>query len=59
MSSDPVEYVDEEKAKKCEEGCGVTTAGWYFWDETWAFGFGPFKTEEEAREALKKYAATL
>ncbi len=29
---------------------------WYFWDETWAFKHGPFDTEEEAQEALNKYA---
>lgn len=44
MSKDPVFY-----------GQGV----WWFYDETWASRHGPFNTQEEAREALKKYAKFL
>jgi len=29
--------------------------GWYFYDETWADQYGPFETEEKAREELDKY----
>jgi ADP-ribose pyrophosphatase YjhB (NUDIX family) len=32
---------------------------YYFWDETWADRFGPFETEEEARENLKVYCETV
>ena len=28
---------------------------WYFWDEIWHEYFGPFETEEKAREELDKY----
>lgn len=28
---------------------------WYFYDETWADTYGPYKTEEEAREKLSGY----
>lgn len=28
---------------------------WYFWDETWADRYGPYDTEEIARETLKRY----
>lgn len=31
------------------------TDGWYFWDETWTDGYGPYLTEHEAREALNDY----
>lgn len=33
--------------------------GWYFWDELGLLGGGPYKTEEEAIEALNKYAEWL
>jgi hypothetical protein len=29
---------------------------WWFWDETWGNEIGPYLTEDEAREALNKYA---
>lgn len=29
--------------------------GWYFWDETWAEQYGPYRTEAEAREELDDY----
>ena len=32
---------------------------WYFWDETWAYLHGPYRTEECARLALVIYAANL
>ena len=28
---------------------------WYFWDETWAYEYGPYSTEEEARFRLDLY----
>lgn len=28
---------------------------WFFLDETWANSHGPFETEQEAREELKRY----
>jgi len=34
---------------------GLSTEGWYFWDETNAFAYGPFKTESIAEEALDRY----
>ena len=33
--------------------------GWYFWDETWADKFGPYPTEELARETLAHYMEIL
>lgn len=32
---------------------------WYYWDETWVTAYGPFDTEQEAREGLDKYSAQL
>jgi len=31
---------------------------WYFFEETWAFRQGPFKTEKETREAFNHYCMT-
>lgn len=28
---------------------------WYFWNEVWADAYGPYETEEEAREELDRY----
>lgn len=33
--------------------------GWCFWDETWATRYGPYDTEELAREGLDKYVKYL
>ena len=33
--------------------------GWWFWDETWADRFGPYKNEEDVREALSMYSRYL
>lgn len=32
---------------------------WWFWDEVWASELGPYESELEAREALKRYAEQL
>lgn len=32
---------------------------WYFWDETWTQKHGPFQSEDEAVETLKKYSNYL
>jgi hypothetical protein len=28
---------------------------WWFWDETWGYRYGPYKSKREARKALNKY----
>lgn len=33
--------------------------GWCFWDETWAYAYGPFSSEEEAQVEFKRYAETI
>jgi len=35
------------------------TDGWYFWDETWAYRHGPFKSKKECEIKLTKYANWL
>lgn len=32
---------------------------WYFWDETWAYRYGPYESKEKAREMLENYAVLL
>ena len=32
---------------------------WYFYDETWSFEYGPYKSREEASIALTKYVERL
>ena len=32
---------------------------WFYYDETWAGSYGPFATEQEAREALEQYVKHL
>ena len=46
---DPVEYVRHDNREE----------GWYFWNEIWVDSYGPYNTEEEAREALERYCEAL
>ena len=32
---------------------------WYFWNETWTTRNGPYKTKEEAEQAVYEYTRTL
>jgi hypothetical protein len=32
---------------------------WYFWSETWCDAYGPYETEQEARDAIKRYGEQL
>lgn len=34
-------------------------AGWYFWDEVWAYRTGPFKTRDICIEVLEDYILHL
>lgn len=47
--------------ESCEARLSVeeVPAGWYFWDETWAYSHGPFKSRREASMALRRYAESL
>lgn len=45
FARDPVHYIPD--------------VGWFFYDETWSEGIGPYETEGEAREGLRKYTLTF
>jgi len=32
---------------------------WWFWDETWCDEIGPYDTEAEAQDAVKRYVEQL
>ena len=48
--ADPVGYYETDPEGKPDHG-----AGWYFFDEIWCSCYGPYPTEEEARQALENY----
>ena len=50
--SNPISYYTREEAEDLRDANG---AGWYFWDEIWLDCYGPYDTEEEAKEELRKY----
>ena len=52
-----VQLILEDPHPECE--FGYTEPGYYFWDETQAFIYGPYDCQEDAQEALAKYAAYL
>jgi len=35
------------------------SGGWWFWDETWTFAYGPYKTEADAHTACREYGLFL
>jgi len=49
-----IHYLDDNDS----DGWGWEGIGWYFSDETDEL-HGPFHTEEEAKQALKRYADSL
>lgn len=32
---------------------------WWFWDETWAYRYGPYESREDAVAALRQYVKEL
>ncbi|MGI0010128.1 MAG: hypothetical protein ACREAE_01865 [Nitrosopumilaceae archaeon] len=46
---DPVFY------SHAHEFDGQIEDGWFFWDETWSYTYGPYATEQEARQILAGY----
>ena len=57
-SSNPVFEAKEEFQQEDREP-KQCPPGWYFWDETWAFAYGPFDDEEQARKSCTEYARNL
>ncbi len=54
----PTNAVHFEREHIDEDG-QLVQSGWYFWDETWAYQYGPFASEEEAQAKLEEYMRTL
>lgn len=54
---DPVFYWDSPGEDAQESGW--KGPGWYFYDETWSYAYGPHKNKEEAHVACQRYCDTL
>lgn len=48
-------FYSDGDASDFSEGSDRQEAGWYFWDEIGLYFYGPYKSEEEARQALSEY----
>jgi len=63
--NDPIHLVKDVELCDCKTGCrfcdnqGHWFPGWYFWDETWSYRYGPFCNRKAAELALVKYAKQL
>jgi len=55
--SKSVRYYDEESQGL--KDAGYEGPGWYFWDETESFCYGPFESKSEAETKCIEYASTL
>lgn len=38
---------------------GYSGPGWYFWDESETFAYGPYESEDLASRAMDVYAKTI
>lgn len=52
-----IQYIDQAFEDAIERG--YEGPGWYFWDETSVYCYGPFQTEAEASEGELDYARAL
>ena len=55
-TSDPIHFISQERTN--EEG-RVFPIGWYFYNETWSYSYGPYPTKEKCQQELIKYAENL
>lgn len=54
----PIIFISWEKVEQCP--CSIYGgAGWYFYDETWAYLYGPYHSHIEAAAQLFQYCETL
>lgn len=51
-----IEYIDNNRPFEDAEERGYRGPGWYFWDETQTDVFGPYKSEEDAKQEELRYA---
>jgi hypothetical protein len=56
--SKPIYYTQKEIDSE-EIETGRTTEGWYFWDETEAYAYGPYITEEVCKTKRDEYCVEL
>lgn len=57
MSKSPIVYINKDWFDDRENK--IRKAGFYFYDESWSYVFGPYKTKSEASRALKQYCEQL
>lgn len=50
-----IQFISEDPGQKFDAEIGYVSPGWYFWDETWSYCYGPFDTEKLARDAYSEY----
>lgn len=55
----PIFYQEEIEINEEYIRYGYNGPGWYFYEETWAYVHGPYKSREEASEACNEYAKSL
>ena len=50
-------YYSQENIDGIDNGrdIGLTLPGWYFWNETESYAYGPYESKEIAEEDLTKY----
>jgi hypothetical protein len=41
------------------QGWGYSGVGWYFWDESETYAYGPYTSKEMAAKGMQKYARSL
>ena len=52
-------FVNPDTKNFDPHACGYEGPGWYFWDETDAFCYGPYVSPDEALQKLRAYGAKL
>jgi len=56
---DKKQYNRKKKHKQNKKEIFEENGQWYFWDETWANRFGPYKSYEKADKSLDNYIETF
>ena len=54
MENEPVFFCTEG-----EKVWGFKGPGWYFWDETWSWAYGPYPSKGKSEQALNEYGKEL
>lgn len=61
MSDPSLQYLTQSQIDACEHKdlAGLTTEGWYFWDETWTVAHGPYPRRGGGARAAGRVRQTL